>query len=237
MITLYRFAPYLGTPDSSPFVIKVMMLLQLARLEFRDVQGNPFKAPQRLLPYIVDDGITVADSSLIRAHLERKYAVDFDAGLDPAQQAQAWAIERMCEDHLYFAMLETRWLDRDNFRAGLGKHMFGAVPAPLRPLAKAMLRRMNAKRLAGHGLGRHAKNDIAALARRDIDALATLIGDKPYLMGDKPCGADACVFGIVTAILTPPLDSPIRAAMAARPNLVAYRDRLTRQFFSGAARA
>ena len=230
-IALHRFGPYLGTPDSSPFVIKAMVLLQLAGLAFSGVQGNPFKAPQRFLPYIVDDGVTVADSGLIRAHLERKYGVDFDAGLDPVRKAQAWAIERMCEDHLYFAMLESRWLDGKIFGEGLGKHMFGPIPAPLRPLVKGLLRRMNAKRLAGHGLGRHSKSDIAALARRDIDALATLIGEKPYLMGEKPCGADGFVFGIVTAILTPPIESPLRAAMATHANLVAYRDRLTRQFF------
>jgi len=230
-ITLHRFGTYLGTPDSSPFVIKTMMLLKLAGLAFSDVQGNPFKAPQRFLPYIVDDGVTVADSGLIRAHLERKYGVDFDAGLDPVRKAQAWAIERMCEDHLYFAMLESRWLDGRIFREGLGKHMFGPIPAPLRPLVKGMLRRMNAKRLAGHGLGRHGKSDIAALARRDIEALATLIGEKLYLMGDTPCGTDGFVFGIVTAILTPPIESPLRAAMVAHANLVAYRDRLTRQFF------
>jgi len=232
-IALHRFGPYLGTPDPSPFVIKVMVLLKLAGLAYREVQGNPFKAPQRFLPYIVDDGVIVPDSNLIRAHLERKYGVDFDAGLDPVRKAAAWAIERMCEDHLYFAMLETRWLDRRHFREGIGKHMFASVAAPLRPLAKALLRRMNAKRLLGHGLGRHGKADIVALARHDIAALAALIGDKPYLTGDKPCGADASVFGIVTAILTPPLENEIRAAMAAEPNLVAYRDRLTRQFFSG----
>lgn len=230
-IALHRFGPYLGTPDSSPFVIKAMMLLKLAGLAFRNVQGNPFKGPQRFLPYIVDDGVTVADSSLIRAHLERKYAVDFDAGLDPRQKAEAWAIERMCEDHLYFAMLESRWIDRKIFREGLGKYMFGPIPAPVRPLVKGMLRRMNAKRLTGHGLGRHSKRDIAALAGHDIDALATLIGEKPYLMGDKPCGADGFVFGIVTAILTPPIESALRAAMASHSSLVAYRDRLTRQFF------
>jgi hypothetical protein len=50
MITLHRFGPFLGAPDSSPFVIKTMMLLNLAGLEYRAVQGNPFKAPLRFLP-------------------------------------------------------------------------------------------------------------------------------------------------------------------------------------------
>lgn len=229
-ITLYRFGPFLGTPDSSPFVIKTMMLLKLAGLPYREMSGNPLKAPKKLLPYIEDDGETVADSTFIRRHIEQKYGFDFDAGLDAAQRASAWAVERMCEDHLYFAMLEARWMDHDAFRKGVGT-MFGAIPPPLRPIAKAMLRHSNAARLRGHGLGRHAKDDIVTLALRDIDSLAALIGDKPHLMGAEPCGADAFVYGIVTSILTPPLDNALRTAMQKHANLLAYRDRLTRRFF------
>jgi glutathione S-transferase len=207
-----------------------MLLLKLARLEYAIMRGNPLKAPKRFLPYIEDEGATVADSTIIRDHLERKYRRDFGAGLDREQKARAWTIERMCEDHLYFAMLENRWLDRANFRAGVST-MFGVVVAPLRPVARIMLRRMNAARLHGHGLGRHSRAEIASLATNDIDALAALLGDKPYLMGGDPCGADATVFGIVTSILTPPLESPLRAAMNRHANLVAYRDRLKSQYF------
>src|SRR5262249_53165476 len=229
MITLYRFGPFLGAPDSSPFVIKTMMLLKLAGLEFRALRGNPLRAPLRLLPYIEDEGVTVADSTLIREHLEQKYGCDFDAGLSLEQKATAWAIERMCEDHLYFAMLESRWFDRSNFRNGVAM-MFGGVPAPLRPVARIILRRLNGSRLRGHGLGRLSKTHIARLATCDIDSLATLCGDKPYLMGSRPCGADAIAFGIVTSILTPPLSSPLRTAVGKHANLVEYRDRLMREY-------
>jgi glutathione S-transferase len=230
MITLHRFGPFLGAPDSSPFVIKTMMLLKLAGLEYEAVQSNPFNAPLRFLPYIEDEDVTVADSTLIRHHLEQKYGRDFDACLSTQQKALAWAIERMCEDHLYFAMLESRWLDRANFLNGVAT-MFGAVPAPLRPVARIALRRMNAARLRGHGLGRLSKAKIAKLATCDIDSLATLFGDKPYLMGSQPCGADATVFGMVASILTPPLCSPLRAAMGKHANLVSYRDRLMLEYF------
>ncbi len=233
MITLYKFGPFLGTPDSSPFVIKVMLLLRLAGVQFREAQGNPFKAPRGFLPYIEDDGVRVADSTLIRFHLEKKYSVDFDRGLDDGQRAVAWAVERMCEDHLYFGMLEMRWLDADNFRMGLGRHMFGPIPAPARPIVKSVLRRTNAKRLHGHGIGRHPRQQIAELATRDVEALAAILGNKQFLMGDRPCATDAFVFGIITAILTPPLKSPIRVAMERHANLVGYRDRITSQYFSG----
>ena len=237
MITLHGFGRFFGTPDSSPFVIKVMMLLKLADVAYRKVRGNPFTAPRRLLPYLKDEDVTVADSTLIRLHLETKYHLDFDAGLSAEQKATAWAVERMCEDHLYFAMLDMRWVDETNFNEGLGRHMFGPVPAPVRSMVKSTLRRMNARRLHGHGLGRHARSDIAELAIRDVEALATILGGKPFLMGEKPCAADAFVFGIVTSILTPPLNSPIREAMQRHTNLVDYRDRITSQYFAGSRSA
>jgi glutathione S-transferase len=215
-------------------VIKVMMLLQFAGVPYREVQGNPFKGPHRFLPYIEDAGVKVADSTLIRFHLEKKYSFDFDGGLSIEQKAVAWAVERMCEDHLYFAMLDMRWIDTANFNKGLGQHMFGSIPAPARPIVKSMLRRMNAKRLHGHGIGRHPRSAITELAIHDVEALAAILGDKPFLMGDRPCAADAFVFGIVTSILTPPLESPLRASMQQHPNLIAYRDRITKQFFSQA---
>ena len=46
MLTLHRFGPFLGAPDSSPFVIKTMLLLKLAGVSYRTVQGNPLKAPR-----------------------------------------------------------------------------------------------------------------------------------------------------------------------------------------------
>ena len=214
MITLHKFGPFLGTPDSSPFVIKVMMLLKLASQPFREVSGNPLKAPHRFLPYIEDEGAKVADSTLIRLHLEKKYHVDFDAGLNAEQRGVAWTVEKMCEDHLYFAMLDMRWTDTANFKKGLGRYMFAPIPAPVRPIVKSIMRGMNAKRLQG---------------------LAAIIGDKPFLMGKSPCAADASMFGIVTSILTPALDSPLRTAMLQHANLVAYRDRVTDQYFTDRA--
>ena len=106
MITLYTFGPYFGLPDTSPFVIKAMLLLKFAGLEYSEDRGGFGKAPKGKLPYIDDDGLIVADSTFIRFHIEKKYGFDFDAGLAPEQRAVAWAAEKMCEEHLYFALVQ-----------------------------------------------------------------------------------------------------------------------------------
>ena len=141
MITLYTFRPFLGTPDSSPFVIKTMVLLKLAGLRYREQTGGLFRAPKGLLPYIDDAGETIADSSFIRFHLEQKYHLDFDAGLSAADRAIAWSIEKMVEDHLYFALLDLRWTNRANFARGiplgLWKYLYCAEPARLYPYTQS----------------------------------------------------------------------------------------------------
>lgn len=230
MIILYTFGPYFGLPDPSPFVMKGMMLLKLAGLPYQENRRGYRKAPKGKLPYIDDDGEIIADSTFIRFHIEKKYGFDFDAGLSSEQKAIAWAVERMCEDHLYFVCADLRWCDDANFAKGPA-HFFDAVPAPLRPLIHSIIRRKVRKNLVAQGLGRHSKAEIAELGIRDIDALATILGDKPYLMGARPCGADATLYGFLAGSLTPVFEDPVRAAAERHPNLVAYVKRITEHYF------
>lgn len=230
MITLYTFGPAFGLPDASPFVTKAEVLLKMAGVPYRSDSSGYKKSPKGKLPYIEDRGVLVADSTFIRIHLQRRHGVDFDSGLSPVERATAWAFEKMCEEHLYFAALHFRWLIEENFDAG-PRRFFDDAPAPLRPLICKMVRRQIRRDLKGHGMGRHSEDEIAQLAVRDLCALADFLGDKPYLMGETPCGADASVFGIVTAVLAKCFKTPIRAAAELQPNLVAYRDRMMGLYF------
>ncbi|WP_020174374.1 glutathione S-transferase family protein [Methyloferula stellata] len=232
MITLYTFGPLFDLPDASPFVVKAMLLLKFAGLPYKEERGGFRKAPKGKLPFIVDDGAAIADSTFIRFHIETKYGVDFDAGLSPGARATAWALEKMCEDHLYWALVDMRWCDMGNFERSVAR-FFDWLPAPVRPLAKIMIRRMVVRRLNVQGMGRHRKEEIAELAIRDLEALAAVLGEKAFLMGDAPCGADATVFGFVGCLLSPACQSPIRAAAENHANLVAYRDRLLGLYFPG----
>jgi len=230
MITLYTFGPYFGLPDGSSFVTKAMLLLKFAGLPYQEDRSGYGRAPKGKLPFIDDDGAIIADSTFIRFHIEKKYGFDFDAGLDPTQRATAWAVEKMCDEHLNLALMATRWANKANFAKGPAQ-FFDAAPAPIRPIMRAIFRRKVAKMLLAHGFGRHTPAEIAFLGVRDVDALAALLGDKAYLMGEKPCAADAAVFAFVAHFLCKTFDTPIRAAAEGHANLVAYRDRLMRLYF------
>lgn len=230
MITLYGFGPYFGLPDASPFVMKAMLLLKLAGLPYREDRGGFAKAPKGKLPYIDDDGTIVADSTFIRFHIEKKYGVDFDAGLTTEHRAIAWAVEKMCEEHLYFAVVDLRWRDKENFANGPAR-FFDFLPAAARPLVRGLIRRKVLKVLMAQGFGRHSPAEVAELGIRDIDALAAILGDHPYLMGDRPCGADATVFGFIACTLAPVFASEVRAAAERHPNLMAYAKHMSERYF------
>jgi glutathione S-transferase len=230
MITLYTFGPLFGLPDPSPFVLKTWTHLQMAGLDFVTEPGGPQRGPKGKLPFIDDDGAVVADSVLIRAHLERAHGADFDNGLDGRQQALAWAAERMLEDHLYWAMVLARWADDENFAKGPA-HFFDGVPEAAREGVRAGGRQQVLANTQAHGLGRHSPEEIDALAARSVDSLAELMGDGAYLMGDQPCGADASAFAFIAAAAAPYFETPLRRRIEGHSNLMRYRDRMMQRHF------
>jgi glutathione S-transferase len=229
-LTLYATRAGFGMPDTSPFVIKTEVQLKMAGLAYERVSAIPPQAPNGKLPYIDDHGEAVSDSTFIRAHVERKYSVDLDAGLDSRQRAQAWAIERLLEDHLYFAMVWFRWIDPDNFAKGPA-HFADSAPEADRAQLRHDMQARKASDLHAQGIGRHAPERIAELGERSIDALAQLLGDEPYLMGESPSGVDATAFGILASVLAPLFDTPLRRAVEVRPNLVAYVARMMQRYY------
>jgi glutathione S-transferase len=233
MITLYSFGPAFGLPDPSPFVMKADLLLKMANLPYETARAsNPRKAPKGKIPYIDDDGEVTADSTFIRWHLEKKYKIDFDRGLTPEQRATAWAFEKMAEDHLYWALLESRWMNDANFVKGPSL-FFRGVPAPMRPFIVAMVRRKVRQALHAHGMGRHSEAEIAALAIRSIDAIADFLGSKLFFMGGEPTGIDATMFGFIAGTLCPLFDAPARIAAERHVNLRRYVGRMTARFYPG----
>lgn len=230
MITLYTFGPHFGLPDPSPFVTKAEVLLKMSGLPYRTDTGGFGKAPKGKLPYIDDDGTIVADSTFIRLHLEDRHKIDFDKGLTAEQKGIAWAVEKMFEDQLYWIVVRERWCDKENFEKG-PKQFFKRAPALMRPLIVAMISRNVRRTLHGQGVGRHTDAELGVLAGRGIDATAAVLGDKPWLMGAEPCGADATVWSFMLGGLCALFRSSVRGHIERHGNLVAYAERGRERWF------
>lgn len=231
MIKLIQFPRMLGLPNPSPFCIKVEVLLKMAGLAYEcEFVANPGKGPKGKLPAIVDDGQALGDSELIRWHLERKYGADFDKGLSAADRAVGHAFARMAEERTYWVLVYSRWIEEANwplFRDTLFAGMPGFLRAVLGPQIRKRVRNM----LRAQGLGLHSRDEIYAMGTKDIDALATQLGTKPFLLGTEPTSVDAAVWPYILGTLVPPLESPLKQAIQKHANLVEYSERMRARFF------
>ena len=230
MITLYGFGAGFGLPEISPFVTKTEVQLRMAGLAYRKERAKLMHNAMLIHDDIEDESERVADSTFIRAHIERKYGFDFDDGLDREVRAQAWAYERMIEHHVYWALVGARWVDPENFAKG-PSHFFDGAPEDRREQLRENAQFRVAENYLLSGLGRHAPDDDVDLALRSILALSVQLGDKPCLMGQKPVGVDATAFGALAGILTPFFASRLRAQVEKFDNLTAYVERMMRKYY------
>src|SRR6185436_10272027 len=98
MIILHGGGEGFGLPEISPYVTKTEVQLKMAALPYRKVFATPQESPKGQVPFVDVGAERVADSTFIRAFLERTYGVDFDEPLNARERAEAWAVERMVEN-------------------------------------------------------------------------------------------------------------------------------------------
>ena len=224
MITLYHFNTAFGF-DPSPFVVKMQAYLSLAGLPFEMRRADLRKAPKGQLPYISDNGKIVADTRFIIDHLKATHGDPLDGHLDARQKAELHAWQRMIEESLYWTIVYSRWIDDAGWRV-FAPMVFDFLPRPLRAIVPPLIQRRVRRTLHGQGTVRHSQDEIYALGARDLEALATLLGDRPYMLGDKPTSLDASAAGFLINILQAPIESSLKADTARHANLVAYAERM-----------
>lgn len=229
-ITLYGSFPMFGLPEASPFVTKAEIQLRLADLPYRKLPATPPEGPKGQIPFLDDEGELIGDSTFIRRHIERKYGVDLDAGLDQAARARSWAIERLLENQLYWVMVYFRYRVPENFAKGPA-HFFDPAPEELRPKLREELLQKVTGFLHANGIGRHSSAEVVELGTLSLTALSDLLGDQPYLAGSRPTAIDAAGFGVLAGILTPYFDTPLRQRALGFRNLCSYVDRMMAEFY------
>lgn len=151
--------------------------------------------------------------------------------LSPADRGVALALRRLIEENLYWVMVYDRWVVDENWER-FRPIVLGGVPAPLRPIIAPIARRGVKRQLKGHGIGLHSADEVHAVGKRDIGAIADVLGDKPFLMGDGPTEIDAIAYGQLANIMRVPIESPVRDVALERANLAAYVERVKHRLFA-----
>ena len=232
MIKLYTFGPFYGLPDASPFCLKVDAYLRANGIPFEVVPGfeNLRRAPKGKLPFIDDDGKVIGDSAFILSYLKEKHGDPLDAGLTAEQKAIAHAFIKMLDENLYWCMVRFRWID-DAVWPTLRGLFFGAMPAPLRWILPPLIRKGVAKTLREQGIGRHSPAEILEIARRDLRALADLLGDKNWFFGAQLTTLDVVAFAFLAEVIVPPWKCELCDLARSFPNLVAFVERIQTRFY------
>ena len=200
MLELVTLPPAFGMRNVSPFCLKAEMLLTSLGLPFTlSEEGDPRKAPKGKLPYLITDDERLADSELIVEYLEDRTGGKVYAGLSARDKSYGLALSRLAEDHLYWMMVASRWLD-DDWWPNVVEGFFAALPTIIRPLVASGARKQVRKTYHLHGLGRHSQEEQAGFARRDIEALNSAIEGRAFLFGDTPNVYDFAIAAMMAGI-------------------------------------
>jgi glutathione S-transferase len=214
--------PEIWGRNVSPFGLKLESWLRLADIPYTVESSTDLrKAPKGKLPYVKDEGRLVCDTTLIIEYLKSTRGIDPDAGLSERERAEALMLQRLFEDHFYFVLVYSRWIDEAGWRV-LQPAFFGQLPFPVGRLAAGHFRRRVGRMLQLQGLGRHRPDEIYAMGRADLAAVADFLGDRPFLMGEQLTTVDAVAYAFLANVIYLPFETELKRAALEFPTLVAY---------------
>ena len=231
MIEFFKFPENFGMRDASPFVLKLETYLRLSGLDYKtSIISDPRKAPKAKLPYIKDNGMTIADSSICIEHLKQAYGDPLGEKLSAEQHAIGHALKTMLEERTYWVLVHTRWMD-PKFQHITLDAWFGSLPGIVRGFITGKIIKDMKKGMYAHGISRHTPEEIYAFGLKDLQAFEAVLGDKPYLFGDTPSEYDATGYGFLANFMAKPFPSVISEYIAGSKMLSNYIERVGQKAF------
>jgi glutathione S-transferase len=225
MMQLLTYPPAFGLFAPSPFCVKAAYLLNMSGVAWeREDTPDPRKAPFGKLPVLRDQGSLIADSDRIQDYLTSK-GTDFFAGLSDLDRANARAFIRMSEEHIYFHLLLDRW-GNDDIWPGIRDLYFESMPAGIRHIVAATVRKNLLKGLHYQGLGRLSEAQRLERIEPDLQAIRTRVSHFPFLFGDAPCAADASVAPMLAAAVVSPGETKLKNRISNDKQLNDYAARV-----------
>ena len=182
-------------PSPSPFPIKLETFFRAAQIEYAVDFSQP-KSSKGKTPWMTFNKEDIADSQMCIDHVIKVMPdKDLDSHLSDVDRAVVLGFKSLLEDNLYFVFLMKRYaFDQTNF-------FFENVLAPHRVLYLQNLPTPFYNRLIdqakGQGIGLHTKEEILEIGHKDLKALSTFLGDKPYLMGENFTTVDCTLFAFI----------------------------------------
>jgi glutathione S-transferase len=83
----------------------------------------------------------------------------------------------------------------------------------------------------GHAVGKMTVDEVRTVACEDLDALAAGLGERPWLMGDRPTSVDAMLYACLLQTYATRCTSPVIDYARTKTGLEAYFNRLRRDYW------
>ncbi|CAG2255999.1 Failed axon connections homolog [Mytilus edulis] len=221
-VILHQFdrGPY--APSMTPYAIKVETYLRMAKIPYKNEHGfTPSKKGK--WPWIEYNGEEIADSEFCIEYLNDKLGIDLDKDFTVKERGIARAFQKMLEENTYWAFVLDRWVYDENWTSC--KVM--KIPS----LTGYFIRRQMKKMAFAHGMGRHNPNEVYHIMELDFKALSNFLGNKKFLLGDKPCQADCSVFGLLSNAYWQSFGTPVESTIKRYENLCYYCQRMKETFW------
>lgn len=234
---MYGYLPAWGCSDMSPYVSFTDAYLRMAEIPFKAEilhQGNLKATPKGKLPWIVDsDGTSVSDSQIIQFYLEEKYGDPLDGWLSKEQKAMCRLMNRGMSEAWYWIVVQTRYRRDEDFAVydPLWVKFLSWLPEEQRRAPVDAFRDHLLTQFWHAGTARNSEAEVELFAQKMTDAMSDLLGDKPYLFGDRPCSLDANMYAAIAHVAFTPFPSPIGQYCRSKPNLVAFMDRNFKKYY------
>ncbi|TNF83372.1 glutathione S-transferase family protein [Pseudomonas sp. ICMP22404] len=225
MITIYQF-------ESSPLCEKVRRILGYKGIEYQIHEVDRSKAqelkhvsPFGKFPAIDDDGVSVCDSTDIAYYLDNKFAQRPLIPADPILAAQMHIIEDWADESLYFYEITMRLSWEHNARHTI-KAIMSTLPKHLtEEQALALVLAGSQQLVAAQGLGRKTQQQVVADVQRHLKAIAALLKQSKWLVGDSISLADIAVLSQLNCLL---YAREVVDAIKQYPDIVSWAERVDR---------
>ena len=239
-LSLLSFGPAWGCPSLDAASCKAHAYLLFCGLQpGKDFAVEPCNNPHvglsGELPVLQvsgpDSGSTLAEPHEIFNTLST-LGYDPDSGLTALQKAESAAFTALIEERLAVALLFSWWEEEANYDAVIRPALAATLPLPLCYYLPWSMRRRVHSQLARR---RCASASVAyAHGEAALEALAVRLDGRAFIHGDAPTSVDASAFAYLTAVLRCPLpDDRLRRLLRGHPNLVAYCERISADYFGG----
>ena len=213
-ITFYDW-PY------SPFCMKVRAILDYKRVQYLAV--NPMRHMGAIrrrggvgkVPAVEIDGELICDSTDIAYVLNARFP---DPPLLPEgarERGLCHAIEDWADESLYFIGLYYRWYEAEGRRPiprAFGKSLAGRIAY------RFYLKRILGQ-LQGQGTLRKSPEHVRRDLERHLDAVEGMLGEGPYLFGERAYLADFALWGPLNYLNKTPVGGE---AIGRRPAIAAF---------------